>query len=243
MRSKRARALKTMLRPIVRFWMRDSETLQTFVDVLKVAFVEIAVENMLKSEEKINVSRISMMTGVHRRDAAKIYKQGSVPERALPDIVSRVVTTWQEDPEFSTNTKKPKTLSFTGMDSEFARLVERVSKGVQPGTVLYELERAGAVTTSRYGARLIKSEFRRSKDLERAVVILSRDIRSLITAVEENIGSDESPNMHARTEYDKIYTSELPKIRAWLWKEGRKFHKRARAYLAKFDEDFSPREG
>lgn len=240
----RAKALKSMLRPVARFWLRDSETLQSFIDVLKVAFVEVAVEEMIASDTKVNVSRISMMTGVHRIDAAAMYKRGQRPERALPDLLTRVLSTWEQDPLYQTSSGKPRSLTFEGSDSEFAELVEHVCRGVKPGTVLFELERAGSVQCSPRGAKIVRPSHRRSKDIERAMTILGRDIESLISAVSENVRSeDESPNLHARTEYDSVYVKDIPKIRAWLWREGRKFHKRARDFISKSDSDFSSRKG
>ena len=72
--------------------------------------------------------------------------------------------------------------------------------------------------------------------------MLGEDFGSLADSVEENIRSaHDLPNLHARTEFDNIYTEAVPEIREWLLKRGTEFHGMVRDYLARFDRDFSPR--
>ncbi len=46
-------------------------------------------------------------------------------------------------------------------------------------------------------------------------------------------------NLHLRTDFDNIYTSEIIPIRRWLIAEGKAFHKRAREFLSRFDKDLN----
>jgi hypothetical protein len=43
-------------------------------------------------------------------------------------------------------------------------------------------------------------------------------------------------NVHIRTEYDKISEKHLSIVRRWLHCSGKAFHKKVRAFLAKYDE-------
>lgn len=241
----RHKALRLMLRPIVRFWLESAETIQEFIDVLKNVFVEIAQEELDKRAEKVNVSRVSIMTGVHRPDVSRILNE-EAPPKLLPDVVSRIIGQWEQDSDFSTKAGKPRVLSFSGQDSEFAKLVARVSRAIAPGTALFELERSGAVERTKRGLKLVRATQRHTRDFEDTIELLSEDIETLISAVQQNIKAQEqtSPNVHMRTEYDNVFVRDLPEIREWLRDQGKRLHKETRAFLAQFDKDIveeSPR--
>ncbi|MCB0344947.1 MAG: hypothetical protein KDD66_07510 [Bdellovibrionales bacterium] len=237
-------ALMHMLKPLVRYWIRGSNTIQDFVDLLKLVFIQVAVEEMEHTGSKINVSRISVMTGVHRTDVTKVYKQQEEPSREVPDVVSRVIGKWQSDSSFTTTEGKPRIISFGDDNSEFVSLVRSVSKSVSPGSVLFELERCNSVRRSSKGLALVRTTHKVTTDVLRATEIMSKDAESLMSAIHENIESaaEVSPNLHIRTEYDNVFLKDIPKIREWLRVEGKKFHKKARDYLSKFDKDINERQ-
>lgn len=240
----RKKALRMLMRPIVRFCLRGSNTIQDFLDLAKVVFVEVAADEIERTADKVNVSRISVMTGVHRRDVTRIYRDESEPIRSSPSVLTRVIGLWEGSRTYTTKSGKPRTLSCKGDDSEFHQLVRQVSTNIKPGTILFELERMGLVEKTARGVRLQKQVQRMGGEPEKLYDLLSRDVESLVSAVDENISANgESPNLHIRTEYDNIYTEDLPTIRSWLLEEGKEFHRRAREFLSQYDKDITSKTG
>lgn len=238
----RKKALQLLLRPIVRFCMRGSNPIQDFIDLAKVVFVEIAADEIQRGGGKANVSRISVLTGLHRRDVTKIHRDDAEPIRSSPSLLTRVIGLWEAAEAFTTKTRKPRTLTCNGDNSEFYHLVRSVSTNIKPGSILSEMERMGLVERSSRGVRLSKRVQTCGGDPEKLFDLLSRDVDTLITAVEENIFTEgESPNLHIRTEYDNIYKSDLPAIRAWILEEGKEFHRRVREFLSRYDKDITSR--
>ena len=236
-KDQRVRALKLMLRPIVRFWIQNTDTIKEFVDILKAVFVQIAEEELLRAEIASNVSRLSAMTGVHRQDVKTILKDKEPPPQK-GDFLSRVLSRWEADPEFQTKAKRPRVITCDGADSEFWKLVNKVGTSVAPATVLFELERSGAVERSKKGLKMVRPTLRHSADLERSVKILSEDIQFLISAVQENVGTAEvSPNVHMRTKADNIFVRDVPKVRKWLRAKSKALHREARLFLSECDKD------
>ena len=234
------RALFSMLRPLVRFWIRNAKTIQEFIDILKIVFVRIGIEELERTEAKVNISRISVVTGVHRPDVAKIFKHKGEPPRILPNVVPRIIGKWEADPDFTTSDGRPRVLSYKGDESEFADLVESVSKSVGVASALFEMERTGAVQYTSRGIRLKRATHRVTKDSAVVIETLAKDMQTLLDAVLQNKDAkQESPNLHIRTEYDNVVLSRLPQIRSWVKSEGRKFHRRVRNYIAKYDRDIS----
>lgn len=240
----RLKALRTMLRPIVRFALAGSHTFQEFVEVLKNVFIDVAVEEMSKSTKKINVSRISVMTGVHRTDVFRLYKMADNTKEPMNQL-QIILALWENDREFSSSDGRPKVLNISGPDAAFTRLVGKVSKSIAPGTVLFELERRGFVErTARGVKRAGKVDFYSAENEPEMYEFLSLDVANLVTAVEENIrtpGRDKAqgvtPNLHITTEYDNLFLKDMPEVKRWLWEEGKAFHKRAREFLSTMDKD------
>lgn len=234
--------MKLMLRPIVRFALKGSHTVTEFIEIVKTVFVQIAEEELRKSTEKVNVSRISVLTGVHRRDVDRIFNAAAPPRRQTTNVVMRVIGQWEQNRRFRSSAGKPKVLTYKGDDSEFHVLVRSIDRSVHPGTVLFELKRAGLVEESSHGLKLLKPVYRLNRDLSAGFEVIAEDTETLMQAAIENIfgGGQEERNLHIRTEYNNLFKEDLPTIRAWFLREGKKFHKRAREFLSKYDKDVSP---
>lgn len=233
---------RLLLRPIVRFCLRRSQTYQDLSTVLKELFVEIAAEEIEKLSDKINVSRISVLTGLNRREVTRIYKDQEPSRNETISIPLRVIGQWQSDKRFQSKSGRPRSLSFDGEASEFRALVTTVSTYVHPSTVQFELERMGVVERTKSGLKLTSPMSRIGANPDQTFELLSQDSEALIRCVEENtLERQPLTNHHIRTEYDNVYVAELPAIRKWLQVEGEKFQKRVREFLAKRDRDVTPK--
>lgn len=240
--------ISTMLRPVIRLALRHSLHLQTLLDLVKKLLVEEAINELQKEGDTTSISRISAMTGVHRKDIANIRNQCAMDEgnlnigqRRTLSVIQRVLNNWQAMIEFQETTGKPKVLSFGGKSSEFHRLVNSVSTDLNPYSVLFELERSGAAKKTENGLKLLAGIENLKGNPLAAYTLLAQDIRDFSQAVEENIqNKDSDANLHIRTEYDNISADYLPEIRTWLLKEGSSLHGRARQYLSRFDRDINP---
>lgn len=233
--------LKAVLRPVMRFCLRHSLKLQDILECCKVACLEAAEEEIKQSGEAVSVSRLSIMTGVHRPDVMRLYKSAETPE-PKKNIITRIMGQWQSDKKFTTARGTPRTLEIEGKSSEFAKLVHAVSADLNPYTVLFELERQAVVERTSRGLVLKKQAHIPTGDLTEGFQFLSRDANDLIFAVEENLfGQADPPNLHMNTEYDNVSTRHLPEIRRWFLREGSAFHAKARRFLSQFDKDINKR--
>ncbi len=234
------KTLHTILRPVVRFAIKHSLYLHDLIDCAKIVFIQIAREILEEEGQAATDSRVSVMTGVHRRDVRILSQSGMVPIKER-NLAMLVMGAWQTDLQFLTKENKPKVLSFGTIDSDFYKLVQKLSVDVNPATILAELERVGAVEKSRAGVRLIVQSYAPRKDLAHGYELLSQDSEYLMQSVAENLETEvQPPNLHARTEYDKVRKSAIPEIKRWLLVEGHKLHQRARSFISRFDQDINP---
>lgn len=237
--------LRLLVLPAIKFCLKRSMGVYDLLEVVKAAFVEVASEELTRTEERISVSRISVMTGVHRRDVRRLM-DASGEEVGSKHLVTRVLGLWEQGYDFTTKSGKPKPLTCIGDDSEFVKLVRTVSTDVNPVTVLSELVRIGTVKREDGKIKLVRAVDTYGEELgpEKALSILARDMESLIDSVEQNMeGEHEVGNLHIRTEYDRVYRKDIPKIRRWLRKQGNSFHHSVRGFVSKCDEDINPKAG
>jgi hypothetical protein len=234
--------LKEILRPIVRFCIRHSIKLQEISTALKELYVECARDDVAASGSRPSDSRIAAMTGVHRKDIARLQTEPAAESRKM-DVVQRVIGQWRHDPRFSSSNGKPRTLKCEGTSSEFASLVSSISSDLNPYTVLNELMRTKSVTRTARGAKLVVGVYMPRNDVKLGFSVLGSDIEALTTAVEENLLEEQRvKNLHIRTEFDKIPVSAMPQIRHWLLQEGTAFHAKVRNFLAQHDLDMNPKD-
>ena len=231
--------LRILLRPLVRFCLRWSIGIQDWMEASKQVFIDVAREEMEKDGAKVNVSRLSVATGLRRREVIRIYREGEEKEPNF-SFVTRVIGQWQHDPDFLTKAGKARVLGVEGEDNEFYELVRTVSSDLHPGTVLFELERIGAVQRTSKGLKLVSDTYSPNHDVREGFTMLARDTEDLMVAAQENLlDLTEYPNLHHTTEYDNVREDALPKISEWIFKEGEKFHTRARKFISQFDLDVS----
>lgn len=232
---------KLMLRPVLKFCLRHSIHLPDLLECCKVVFLELASEQIEKSGETVSISRLSVMSGITRREVTRLHREKREKDTPL-SLPTKVLGQWQNDRRFITQNGQPRVLSNEGRDSEFNHLVRLVSADLNAYTVLYELERIGAVERTPKGIKLAKLVYGNADDMKGAAKMMALDASDLMAAIEENTAREEgqAPNFHIVTEYDNISKDAVPKLKRWVVKQGADFHKKLRNYFSQFDKDLNP---
>ncbi|MGH8285248.1 MAG: DUF6502 family protein [Steroidobacteraceae bacterium] len=161
-----------MLLPMARLLLRHGFGIGEFFQAAKQAYVEAAIAEVTPAGRKPNVSRLSVVTGLTRKDAAALVRarQSKEPyaiKRSMQQRALRVLQGWQLDPQFIMKNGKPAELAFSASASSFVALVRKYGGDVTPVTVCRELERMQAVVRTRTGGlRMAPAAFRRSPNPE-----------------------------------------------------------------------------
>ncbi len=236
-------SLQQIARPLVGMCLRHGIKLGELIDALKRVYVACAEKTLADQGDAVSISRITLMTGVHRTDVSQILEEKTFVPRER-HTASDVISKWRYDPKFCSKPGKPRVLEFEGKESEFAQLVQSVSHSVSPYTVSFELERLGMITKTKDGkVKLLTRVFVPKGDPGTVLEMLAEDTEDLFHSVEENAlcpAEKETPHHHLKTEYTNVPNEALPEIRSWLMREGSALHERARNFLSKFDRDLSP---
>lgn len=112
-------------------------------------FVEVAREDFPMAGKKQTHSRIAILTGLTRKEVAKLSErlsQKEGPSTANLNRVGRVLAGWHQDPDFTGPYGLPLELHFDAGPNSFSELVRRYSGDMPARALLEELKRVEAVT-------------------------------------------------------------------------------------------------
>ena len=118
-------ALLRLLRPLTRILLRNGISFGAFSDLAKWVYIDVASREFAIEGRKQSVSRVSVITGLSRREVMRVKKL------ARPDIVAsqkqhnraaRVIAAWRRESDFTDAkgnpaplpSSQPRLLSFGG---------------------------------------------------------------------------------------------------------------------------------
>lgn len=141
-------ALKRLLRPLVRLLLGHQISYPMMTRILKAVYVEVATENFQVEGKAQTDSRISLLTGVHRKDVKRLRSE-TAEHHEIPASVplsAQLVALWTGDSKYIDADGVPKPLTRLPRKGErmsFERLVRTVNKDIRPRVVLDEWLRLG----------------------------------------------------------------------------------------------------
>jgi hypothetical protein len=229
--------VKAILRAVVRWCLARGVRFAQVEELLRQTFVEEAEREIRAAQGEFSVSKVSVMTGLHRTEVSRLLS-GETKEAGQHDVLNRVVGLWSSSKRYRNHDGTPRQLTHEGLASEFAELVADISKEVTHYPILFELERIGAIEYEGSLVKLIVQGYTPQEDMQYGLDLLTSDVSDLTAAIEGNILKKYSePNLHLRTSFDNIDPDRLAEIRSWLSKKGAEFQSVVREYLATFDRD------
>jgi hypothetical protein len=143
-----AQACWNLLVPVARFVLRRGMTFLEFEEISKSAFVYVGSREFGLQGRPANVSRVSTLTGLARRDVRKRLDAPDVDlAMGVHDMhpAASILTRWHQDTDFLDSFGKPKALDTKEQPSEFAQLVAVTNASLVAGDILSALLAAGSV--------------------------------------------------------------------------------------------------
>lgn len=184
-------ATKALLRPLVKLMIARGLTLPMLIAALKETFVEVAAQDFRLDGRPPSDSRVSLLTGVHRKDVRAIREAAHpVSTPRAGGLGATVLGRWLGDPAYADAAGRPLPLprqtAIAGQPS-FEALVAGISKDVRPRTVLDELLRLGLVEVDATDTlRLVAEAFVPAED-EAALAFFRDNLRDHMAAAAHNL--------------------------------------------------------
>jgi hypothetical protein len=231
------KALRHLLRPIVRVLLRNGVTWKEFAELGKEVFVDVARNDYGIEGRPTNVARVALMTGLRRHEVTRIKNvlagDADAPEPA-PSRISQILTAWHVDPEFLAPDGTPAVLAAAGEGASLATLLKRYAGDMPHSAVLKELELLGLVEVEANGYRVTSRDYIRSAadpDLLRQAAVALHD-HAVTLAHNVDSKRAEPPRFERMATHRALPRRHVKAFRELLELEGQAFLERIDAWLS-----------
>ncbi len=149
------KALRMLLKPLVRLLISQGVTHTDLSNAAKEVYVEMAIRHFM-IEDKINQSRIAVITGLTRKEVKRVLDKAQTAERIDEGFSrpGRLLTGWHSDPNFIGPYGVPLELPYDSAQDEkrtFKQLVKIYGADMSPRAMLDILISSGAVVEADKG--------------------------------------------------------------------------------------------
>lgn len=142
------RSCRLLLRPVVALVMKCGMTWKEFADLAKPVFVQVGGEEFGIRGRPTNVSRLSILTGISRKEVKRqreLLASADVALSAKTNDATRLLSGWHQDPAYLDAAGKPAALAERGPSPSFESLFQRYGGDTPFQTLLKELKSAGSI--------------------------------------------------------------------------------------------------
>lgn len=216
-------AFRKIMRPFVRLFLEKNITYTLLLEELKRVFVEVADSEFRIAGKAQTDSRITLLTGVHRRDVHRIRLEAEDEPLPKNNFSAQLIAQWLGNTQYLDSTGKPKRLSRTartGAEDSFEALVASVSKDIRSRPVLDEWLRTNIVHQTEDGYIELNTEaFIPEEDLEEKLFFLRMNVHDHLAATINNT-LNQKKMFERCVYYDNLDASQLAQIEALVHQFG-----------------------
>lgn len=220
-------ALQHVMRPLVRLMLRKGITYTFFSDMLKGIFVEVADKEFRLDEKAPTDSRISLITGVHRKDVRRLRSNKGDDSSDLPPMVSfgaHLVSTWMSTSPYCSKPGTPlplPRLASVGGRCSFDGLVSHVSTDIRARVVLDEWLRLGIARVDEQDiVHLETRAFIPQKGFDEKVAYFSHNIHDHACAAVHNLTDPGAAFFERSVHYDSLCETSVGALREAVGTDG-----------------------
>lgn len=214
------RALRRILRPLVRLMLAQGITYPYLADLLKGLFVEVADRDFrLEPDKPSTDSRISLVSGVHRKDVSRLRALLRSPEALAPSVVplgAQVVAQWMGQARYLLDDGQPRPLArlaSEGGELSFEALVASVNSDIRSRVVLDEWLRQGVVHLDEDDrVHLNAHAFVPAEGADEKAFYLGLNLHEHAAAAVHNVLGGEPPFMERSVHYDALSLASVQRL-------------------------------
>ena len=181
-----------------------------FAERMKLHYVN-AAQRMAKG--KVTDSRLSVLTGLQRRDIARL--RDFQPKPSKPTHLSRLVALWQTEATYAPD-GKPLVLPKNGPEPSFEALARNVRRDVHARTMLDTLAETGTVEVNDTDqtVRLLQPSYQPLAGSEDQLTYLANNIGDHLNAATDNVLGYQPPHFERAVHYTHLTSEQVAELKA-----------------------------
>jgi len=215
-----ALAVRRVLRPLVRLLLSQRLGYPWLCDVLRELYVEVADREFQLDGKAQTDSRISLLTGVHRKSVRDLRAPGRSTQVETPPAISlgaQLVARWVSDPAYTDENGIPlplPRLASQGGGLSFEALVASVSKDIRARAVLDEWLRLGVVRIDGEHVILNAEAFVPARGFEEKVFYFGQNLHDHLAAAASNVMGTAPAFLERSVHYDGLRPESVATLAA-----------------------------
>ena len=237
-------ALTVLLRPLIRILLRHGIPCDVLSAVARQVYVRVAAEEFVLPGKKQTTSRVSILTGLTRKEVRRIMTSVDVEDQKTTDRynrAARVITGWVRDKEYHDKAGDPLALPVEGENASFGALVRCYSGDMPVRAMLDELLRVGAVRMTKDGRIRLKARFYVPEQSETdKLQILGTDTADLIATIAHNLTAKAVPRFQRKVMYDNVPVESVQEFQRLSANRAQMFLEGIDSWLSQHDRDVNP---
>lgn len=233
-----------LLVPVIRFLLKHGVTWSEFGEISKDAYVHVARNDYGIQGRPTNNSRVAMLTGLSRREVARVRDHLLEGEedvaRQQGNQISRILTGWHIDGEFTDNDGRPKDLPATGTTGSLTSLLKNYAGDLPHGAIRKEMQQRGLIEELTSGEfRVLKRDYVYSELDPEIVRRMGIALHDHATTLEHNLNEDRdsAPRFEAIADNSKLSPRAFRRFQKLVESQGLAFLEEMDGWLSKHEID------
>lgn len=220
-------AIRRVLRPLVRLLTAQGVTYPMLAELLKRIYVDEAVRHFGLGAEPPSDSRVSLLTGVHRKDVKRLRQEDTDAGEKMPEMVAlsaQLAAAWTTRKELRDARGRPRPLprlASQGGARSFEGLVASISKDIRARPLLDEWLRLGVVKIDEEDRVVLKSSaFVPSRGFDEKAFYFGHNLHDHIAAAAHNMEAKGAPFLERSVHYEGLQSASVAELAALAEKDG-----------------------
>ncbi|WP_293605182.1 DUF6502 family protein [Polaromonas sp. UBA4122] len=214
-------ALRRVFRPLVRLMLARGVTYPYLCDLLKALFVEVADKDFRIGPKPPTDSRVSLVSGVHRKEVNRLRQEMASDVEIVPSVVSlgaQLVAVWLGSPQYLDDDGQPQPLArfaSEGGDLSFEALVASVNSDIRSRVVLDEWLRLGLVRFDEQRRVCLNVQaFIPAEGFDEKAFYFGHNLHDHVAAAASNLIGSDKPFLERSVHYDALSASSVAALAA-----------------------------
>jgi len=214
-------AVERLLGPLVRLLLDHQITFPTLASLLKRVYVDEAERGFALPDRPQTISRLTLLTGIHRKDVKRLQTEAAERAPSAPAAVSlgaQLVLRWTADPALRGEDGAPRPLPRLATEDggpSFDALVASVTQDIRPRAVLDEWLRLGIVRIDAEDrVHLVEEAFVPTHGFDEKAYYLGRNVRDHLSAARHNLAGVGAPLLERSVYYANLRPESVEELQA-----------------------------
>jgi len=217
------KAVRKLMRPLVRMAIKRGISVNDFYVWLKAIYVEEA-ESFTIEGKKQSTSRIALLTGLDRKETARLRKLNQDMDALLQQQTKRTnravraINAWQKEAPYSDGQGQAKALPLYGEGISLESLVQQYCGDVSVVTVLRELEQSGVINEHEDGTVTLKdTSYIPHEDNEELLFLMGQAAHDLLNTSAYNIAQQgKASRLQLSVAYNRVNPEVIAKLKVLI---------------------------